>query len=124
LPILRGEFAALPCAVREYEIQELAFFGWRLTLEQDVRAGTRVPDAVALRTALRLAGRGQGCPPATSADARSCRSALASDRPAGRRTRLASGTRPGADRTDPERAGGPTRTTLGTLGAAGARKPG
>jgi hypothetical protein len=38
LAVFRGEFAALPSAVREYEIQELAFFGWRLTLEPDVRA--------------------------------------------------------------------------------------
>ena len=35
--MFRGQFAALPGAVREYEIQEFAFFGWGLTLELDVR---------------------------------------------------------------------------------------
>jgi hypothetical protein len=37
LPVFRGEFAAFPGAVREYEIQEFAFFRCELTFEQDVR---------------------------------------------------------------------------------------
>jgi hypothetical protein len=37
LPIFRGEFAAFPGAVREYELQELAFLRCGLTLEQNVR---------------------------------------------------------------------------------------
>jgi len=37
LAIFCGEFAAFPGAVREYGIQEFAFFRWRLTLEQDGR---------------------------------------------------------------------------------------
>jgi hypothetical protein len=38
LAIFRREFAGLPGAVREYEIQEFAFLRWRLTLEHGVRA--------------------------------------------------------------------------------------
>jgi hypothetical protein len=37
LPIFRGQFAAVPGAVREYKIQEFAFCRCGLTLEQDVR---------------------------------------------------------------------------------------
>jgi hypothetical protein len=36
LPIFYGQFAVLPAAVREYEIQEFAFFRRGLTFEQDV----------------------------------------------------------------------------------------
>ena len=70
LPIFPGQFAALPGAVREYEIQELPLFGCGLTLEQGVGASSRNWTPVDIAAVGRL-GR-----PQIANDGRMCRAHL------------------------------------------------